>query len=86
MSDNERWLSREEADALLPGSVIALGGYLALQKDSDKNGNNTRWLAAGDEEPAQLDDLTDEGFPVLLLFEADEKWLERVKAVMEAHR
>lgn len=84
MSNDERWISREEADALKPGSVIMLGGYLALQLDSDPDGSNARWFAAGDPHPAQLDDLEDHGFPALLAFEADDAWLERAVALMRA--
>ncbi|WIF20565.1 hypothetical protein SEA_JFLIX2_75 [Rhodococcus phage Jflix2] len=84
MSNEERWISREEADALKPGSVIMLGGYLALQLDSDPDGGNARWFAAGDPAPAQLDDLVNDGFPALLAFEADDAWLERAVALMRA--
>lgn len=84
MSNDERWISREEADALKPGSVIMLGGYLALQLDANTDGSNTRWFAAGDPHPATLDDLEDHGFPALLAFEADDSWLERVVALMRA--
>lgn len=84
MSNEERWISREEADALKPGSVIMAGGYLALQKDSNPDGSHARWLAAGDPAAATLDDLEDHSFPALLAFEADDSWLERVVALMRA--
>lgn len=86
MSNDERWISREEADALKPGSVIMLGGYLALQKDAEPDGSDPAWLAAGDPTPAPLDDLKDEAFPSLLVFEADDTWMEKVLALQAARR
>lgn len=81
MSNDERWISREEADELKPGSVIMLGGFLAVQKDGNPDGSEGQWLAPGDAHPAQLDDLNDVSFPALLLFEADDTWLEQVIAM-----
>lgn len=78
----EKWISREEAEQLNIGSVIMLGGYLAIQKDAEADGSDPMWSAAGSQVPMRLERIPDKAFPALLAFEADESWMRRANKAL----